>query len=216
MTLQAPPTDGSGGYIVIGYGDSFQSHKLRVHVRELTGSVGSGPNYAWTYGGAGGGDEADTHATAEAVINLMQPLYDSTWSFWVEAIVQNNGTNYVNKYPTTAVGTEVGSLDETPMDLDNPARFCATIVTMRSNATSGLRLYLVGAGQRTLMRPQIVTSAAGGFTTPFDTHVADRAIAAYFSGTATAVQAHDGHKLIQPARFQVTQRDSLRKSYGFA
>ncbi len=217
MPFPTAPVDASGGILKIGMTDGLDEHFVTVHVKPFTATVPASP-YAWTYLAAAG-TETSVRAAAINFIDVIKPLYDSTWNFWVESLHRVTAGVATPVFPIPDVGAEVGTSAETSPALGDAARFCATVYDLSTALGGRFRFELCAAathtgsstGPRELQPPAVCTISAGGYDT-----VLDPAIIAYLEGANCGILAHDGQKPVGPAKLSIFDNKRLRRKYGFA
>lgn len=205
--IPTPPADLSGGYMVLQYTNGTDTHKMKVHTIPF-GSTPSGANNTYTYSGAGGlpaHTETDTNATFAALGALWAPYYNNAWTLTVAAIyvIASGVPTQLPIIPSPAAVTGTNSTATTGI-----ARAAEKIFNFRTTGGNRARFILVGSAAEVIGVPIQTVANSGGN--------ADQQLVAYLTGNATAITAHDGTKMLSPAKQTLPYNRRLRRHYGFA
>lgn len=199
MSIPTPPSDASGGFIVVKYTNGTSTHRLRVHVlpfnADSTGSYVTPPT----------GGEASVSATFTALCGFLQPFMNTGFTMSLDAVFRRDPSsgNLVEVFtvtpPATVAGTNATAASRNEM---------YEVFVMRTTGGHPFRIFVFQRPNAAIGAPTVATPNAAGDN--------NQKLCAYLQASTTAVVGHDGNKPVGNVRVIDGANKRLRRKQGDA
>lgn len=200
--------DQSGGFMLVRYSDGSHTHRTRYHLQDFNVTGADLP-----YGVPANQTEADVQATFAALCALLQPFYNPSWTFTLDAVYRNVGPDpnragynlFTELFGYTVPAAIAGTSGAATAAEQEPGMI---VFNFRTLAGGRARSILIGSSSWSANITAVVAANAAGN--------AGQKLVAYLSGAATGIVGHDGAKFNSSARQTSPYNRRLRRRYGQA